>query len=234
MSNIKIEIPKLTVLILIIICIALGMFLQFSGWFSHTRTLGKDEITITKTTYFLTQYNSVILVYNKEEGEKKGKKTFTTSTYASQEFACKLCGTNQWCHCQCGLYHILTPHMYTLNIFIIIFLFINLFLVGFFICFKKIGFDNKKIFTCMHFCIILSMLGTGAMMFIFDIITCSKWTKLKDSQPDLVYEDNSIIIPIIGFMYGTILLIIGAIFSYDYHKYRQPKDILNTRRESFL
>ena len=76
----------------------------------------------------------------------------------------------------------------------------------------------------------------GITLFIFDIVSCVMWTKLKNSQPNPYYQNNIIVIPIVGFIYALTFLAVSGFSLYSYHLYRRTKDahLNRTRNESFL
>jgi len=225
---------KIVLLLLTLLALGIGFSLQFSGWFSHSLiTEGESEITKITVTYNLDYYENEKLVYKKSEGEGKASRCITSNFYTQQQEFCSMCGTNDWCHGQCGVYNILLP-VYFLNIFVIIFLILDLAVLALFILFERRRYDNKNVFNIMYWFITLTTFVGGSMIFIFDVIACRRWQTLKDSQPIPYYQNNSIIIPIIGFCYAVLLFSLGIMNSFNYYKYRNPKSARTSRRDSFL
>ena len=228
------EKTKIFLLILFTISFILGLVLQFANWFSHSIIIETDEQCSEVTVeYFLNYYENEKRTYKKSEGESKAIIVITSNLYSQQQEFCELCGTNNWCHGQCGLYNILSP-IWFLNIIIIVFIVINIVLTIGFILFERRGYNNKKLSHAMYLFMIFSSSITGVMFFIFDVVICVKWTVLKNSEPIASYENNAVVVPVFGFVYCMTILGAAVITYHDYKKYKEPKNIYKARRASFL
>jgi hypothetical protein len=86
----------------------------------------------------------------------------------------------------------------------------------------------------MYWTVLIDSIGLGITLFTLNTLTLNKWTILKDSQPIRGYQNNSIITPIVAFVYIGLKLVAGGLTALSYHKFRKPKGILNIRTESFL